>query len=423
MKKFFTIVLLSTVISLQAQTPDSVTIGASYANKGYYTLNTMNDTIVPHNDWDIAVASYALFTVSIRINAGFGVELYKSAGDTTAWSSLDTTGLQGGVTWIRCHDSDTSFEPSAFETGATGHPNYGWGNYNSVTHDVIGDKIYVVRLAGPTAVFKKVWIKKFNAVNNSIEIRVANLDNTSDNMVIVFRNTNKNYSEVSLATGTIMDREPAKGSFDLVFEKYETDLGGGYYYPVTGVKSNQGVKVTKASQILPSAAYSNWYSNYYPSATNMIEIGYDWKTFDMGTFQWTIEDSLSYFVQDLQGDVYQITFTGFGGSTDGKSVFNVRQVGWVSVEEQGNTIANFNIYPNPASDFINMAYTMDNAFETATLHIIDINGKYISSQKLGNNQGFNQTMIDLTSMHLASGVYVAQLIVGNSAATQRFIVR
>lgn len=423
MKKFFTLVFLCTVAAVSAQTADSVTLGASYAGKGYYTIGTGNDTVTVNNDWDIAVASYALMTVSIRINAGFGVELYRSTGDTTAWTTLDTAGLQGGVTWLRCHDSDTSFEPSAFEAYATGHPNYGWGNYNNITHNVIGDKLFVIRLAGTVPVYKKVWIKSFNSMSNSVDIRVSNLDNTSDNSFNIAKNSNKNYSYVALATGMVMDREPLKNSYDLMFEKYETDLGGGTYYNVTGVKSNDGVKVTKANNILPADAYNVWYSTYQPSSTNLIEIGSDWKYFDMGTFQWVIEDSVSYFVEDLQGDVYQIWFTGFSGSGTGKSVFNVRQAGWVSVEEQGNSIANFNVYPNPAADFINVAYTMDNEYNSAVLNILDVNGKFISSQKLGNNLGFNQSLIDLTALHLSGGVYVAQVVVGNSAATQKFIIR
>jgi hypothetical protein len=418
MKKFFTIALFFTIGGLYAQTPDSVTIGAGYAGKGYYTLATGFDTVTANTDWDIAIASYALQTVSIRLNAGFGVELYKAAGDTSNWATLDTAGLQGGINWIRCHDSDTSFEPSAFETGATGHPNYGWGNYNSITHDVNGDKLFVIRLAGPTAVYKKVWIKKFNAMGNSIDIRVANLDNSNDNSFTVTRNTGKNYIYVALGSGTALDREPAKDSYDLMFERYETNVG--IYYPVTGVKANQGVKVTQADAMLPDDAVTNWYANFYPSATNMTEIGHDWKIQPPPV--WTMVDSLSYFIEDLQGDVYQLWFTAFGGSTNGKYVFNVRQVGFVAVEEQGNNLANFMLYPNPTTDFITLSYTINNDFNTATLNIMDLNGKLITSQKLANNQGFNQTTLGLASYNLAPGIYAAQVVVGNAATTQKFII-
>lgn len=417
MRRLFTLIACVSFIQLNAQTPDSVILGAAYAGRAYYNIGTMNDTIIPNNDWDIAIASNQLYTVSVRINAGKGVELYKFSGDTTSWATLDTAGLQGGVTWVRCHDSDTSFEPSAFEAGATGHPNYGWGVYNNITHDVVGEKLFVIRLYGGSG-WKKVWIKKFNSVANSMTFRVADLDNNNDNTFTVFKNTNKNYTQVTLSSATILDREPAKGSYDLIFDQYETNVG--IYYPVTGVRSNEGVKVTQANDILPDDALTNWYNNYYPSSTNMIEIGHDWKTF---AGSWTIEDSTSYFVEDLQGDVYQIWFTGFVGSSAGKYYFNVRQAGWVSVEDENQTIANFNVYPNPVADVFNVAYTLNNEFDHATLTIMDVNGKLMFNQVLANNQGFNNTLLDAHSMNLSSGIYVARLQVGNSSSALKFIVR
>lgn len=417
MRRLFTVIACLSFFQLYAQTPDSVTLGAAYAGRAYYSLGTMNDTIIPNNDWDIAVASNQLYTVSVRINAGKGVELYKFSGDTTSWASLDTAGLQGGVTWIRCHDSDTSFEPSAFEAGATGHPNYGWGVYNSITHDVVGEKLFVIRLYGGSG-WKKVWIKNFNSVANSMTFRTADLDNNNDTTFTVFKNTNKNYTQVTLSTSNILDREPAKGSYDLIFDQYEANVGT--YYPVAGVRSNEGVKVTQANDIIPSDAYSIWYSTYYPAATNMTEIGHDWKTF---AGSWTIEDSTSYFVEDLQGDIYQVWFTGFVGSGMGKYVFNVRQAGWVSVENENNTIANFNVYPNPVADAFNVAYTIDNEFNTATFTLMDIHGKIIYTELLGNNFGFNTLMLDAKTMHLTSGIYIAKLQIGNASSTLKFIVQ
>ncbi len=420
MKRFFTIFLLGTVLSIQAQTPDSVSIGAGYAGKGFYTIGTGFDTVIANNTWDIAIATYGIQTASVRINGGFGVQLFRyEGGDTTAWTSLDTAGMGTSVNWLHCFDSDTSFEPSAFEYPLAAHPDYGWGLYNNITHDVVGSRLFVIKTFGGT--YKKVWIKNQKAIGNTITIRIANLDNSNDVTTVYSKAaTSKNYLYVDLSTATLTDPEPVNTSFDLMFGKYEADLGGGMHYLVTGVMSNQDIKVTEANTILPADAYNVWYNSYYPSATNMTEIGYDWKVF---TGVWTIVDSLSYFVEDLQGDVYQIWFTGFGGSSNGKSVFNVRQAGWVSVEENGNSIANFNIYPNPATDFINVAYTIDNEFETATLNIVDMHGQFISSQKLGNNHGFNQTMVNVAGLNLSSGIYVAQIVVGNSSATQRFIIR
>ncbi len=421
MRKLFTLGMFVLGMGLHAQTPDSVSIGAGYTGKGFYTLGTGADVVILNNTWDIAIATYGIQTASVRINGGFGVQLFRyDGGDTTAWSSLDTAGLGAGTNWLRCFDSDTSFEPSAFEYPSASHPDYGWGLYNNVTHDVVGKKVFVLKTVG--GAYKKVWIKNQRAIGNTITIRMADLDNNNDTTVTFSKNVaSKNYVYVDVAAAVLTDNEPANTSFDLMFARYEANLGGGMYYPVTGVMSNDGIKVAEAGAILPNDAYNNWYNLYFPNSTNMTEIGHDWKIQPPPV--WTMVDSLSYFVEDLQGDVYQVWFTAFGGSTNGKYVFNVRQAGWVSVQEENNTIANFSIYPNPASEFINVAYTLDNEFTEATLNIIDLNGKFITSKILSNNQGFNQIMIDLVGLNLSSGLYIAQVGVGNNFASQRFIIK
>lgn len=420
MKRIFTLFLIATSIGIQAQTADSVSIGGGYPNRAFYTLGTASDVTILNNNWDIAVAVYSTQTASIRINGGFGVQLFRAeAGDTTAWSTLDTAGLSSSANWLRCYDSDTSFEASAFEYPGVSFPNYGWGIYNTITHDVLGVKLFVIKTVAGT--FKKVWVKNQNAVANSITIRTANLDNSNDTTFTLGKTaTSKNYKYYNFTTGVLDDTEPANTSYDLMFARYETDLGGGMYYPVTGVLSNDGIKVTEARYILPVQALAVYYSTYYPSSVNMTEIGNDWKAFS-GT--WVIEDSLSYFVEDINGDIYQITFTGFVGSGAGKYLFNVTQAGWASVEDNGTSIANFNVYPNPAADFINVAYTIDNEFDVATLSILDLNGKLITTQKLGNNNGFNSTQIDLSALNISSGIYIANVQVGNASSTQKFIVR
>ena len=55
-------------------------------------------------------------------------------------------------------------------------------------------------------------------------------------------------------------------------------------------------------------------------------IGSDWKSFDMGTFSYVIEEDLSYFIKKGESDIYQLIFTGTDGSATGKMVFKVEKV-------------------------------------------------------------------------------------------------
>jgi hypothetical protein len=233
--------------------------------------------------------------------------------------------------------------------------------------------------------------------------------------------TNKSFIYYSFVNDSTYDLEPAIDSYDLIFTKHAGDyLMNDMFVPnqaVTGVEINHGVAVAEADNILPdNAMYTN-----YTLTDDLQGIGARWKQLNM-SFQWVVEDSLSYFIQDVDSNIWQIRFTGFVGSSAGKYKFQKRQVGWASVENESGKLANFNVFPNPTSDFINLAYTINQDFDQATLSILDINGKAVITQALANEPGFNQTMLDLTSFNLAPGVYIARVQVGDYAGTQKFII-
>jgi len=51
-------------------------------------------------------------------------------------------------------------------------------------------------------------------------------------------------------------------------------------------------------------------------------IGSDWKSFDMATFTYVVEEDLCYFVKRGE-EIYKIIFTGTDGSASGKIVFDI----------------------------------------------------------------------------------------------------
>ena len=66
----------------------------------------------------------------------------------------------------------------------------------------------------------------------------------------------------------------------------------------------------------PSPAWlANWDKNPYST------IGYDWKSFNLGTFQYDILDSLSYFVAAKNDTAYQLQFLEFPGGSTGNIKF------------------------------------------------------------------------------------------------------
>ncbi len=421
MKKLFTGILsLMAFFQLHAQpwVADSVIIGTGYVNKAFYSFQNGTVSTVQNNNWDLSIAVYSTMTASIRINGAFGTRLWQyTAGDTTAWNTLDTTGLATGTGWNECFDSDTSFEPSAFEYNMNGHPNYGWGVYNSVTHDVDGIALFVAKSYSGS--YKKIWIKNQKASNNTMTIRMANLDGTNDTTITFSKTyTNKNYVYLSLNNLSINDIEPANNLYELIFDRYNAYLNPpGAYYPVTGVRLNRNIQASEALNIHPDDA--NYTS--FPFSNNMTIIGHDWKI--QPPPAWTMVDSLSYFVVDASGNIWQIYFTGFTGNSSGKYYFNKRQVAFASLEDDANHTLKVSVYPNPASELLQILYSNETSANGA-LQVFDMNGKVVYNAMLPPTYGNLQTLIcQPKQLGWTNGVYVAHITVNGKTAVQKLIIQ
>lgn len=430
MKKFLLAAcILGGIIPSQAQgwISDSVTIGAGYANRNFYSLENGQVGSVLFNNRDFLVDVTAMYSASIRINGGFNAALYKyTAGDTADWASLDTTGLTAGNGWLRARDSRESITPSAFEAGATGHPNYGWGEYNDITHNVTGNALFVYKTVGTgapgTSQWKKVWIKDLSASTAAYTILVADLNGANEQTITISKQgaTGKNFIYYSFATGQTYNDEPAAESYDLVFSKFEDEysfMGGTSIQAVTGVEVAPGALVAKAAGILPDDANSGDFT----LTDYLYGVGADWKVVNTQTFLFDIEDSLSYFIQDQAGSIWQIRFTGFVGSSAGKYRFDKRKVAWASVEEVEGLNA-WTVFPNPAAEQVSVLFT-SNVADNAQFNLTDLNGRTVLAQNFAANKGLNQYSVDLGSENLPAGIYVATLRAGNVLKTTKLIIR
>jgi len=402
--------LLSVLIGFAslAQTEVSLTLDASYTKKVFYSFENGEVGSMRNDNWDIAIATYSTQTASIRINGGFGAELFQyTGGDTASWNNLDTAGLSTLTNWNQCRDNQSAFEPSAFEANASGHPDYGWGKYNSVTHNVVGTSLFVLKTV--VGDYKKVWIKEQIAIGNSIQIEVADLDNTNNYSKTINKSVgSKNYVYLNLATETLMDNEPSNQTYDLVFTKYEGLAGPNAYYPLTGVVLNRGVKSAEVRGLpvedadLATALFTE----------DIDVIGSDWKSFNMDIFQWKLQDSLSYFVEDLKGNIWHLWFTDWEGASTGNLKFMQQLVVTSNVSELENK-SGIKIYPNPATE----NFTLQLNEEVTQLSIFDVTGKMVY---VNNNLNFNE--LNLSATELGSGLFLVQTK-GKTIETQKLFIK
>jgi hypothetical protein len=77
------------------------------------------------------------------------------------------------------------------------------------------------------------------------------------------------------------------------------------------------------------------------------------------------------------------------------------------------------VYPNPASDYVNIAIQTETAGE-AEVSIIDMTGKVIGTRTYDMNTG--ASVLSFNTSNTPAGIYILQVILGNSIAQKRIII-
>lgn len=376
-------------INVNAQTTDTVSQGAGYANQVWYNIQNGIKHTSSKNNWHLAFETVNQSS-SIHINSSIGVELWLHAtADTSQWSTLDTNGISN---WTKYYNSNITWSKGAFNAPANPNNQFdlGWGTYSMITHTVTGDRIFIAKISAND--YKKIWIKSL--ASGTYTFRYANLDNTNDVTTSITKSgyNTKNFIYYNLNTQQIVDREPANNTWDLAFTQYIEFIPSAYL--VTGVLHNKNIESVKAYPV-DETIYTNWGNHTFAEDINII--GYDWKSFNNQTFQWTIADSTVYFIKDLNNNIWKLVFTGFGGSSNGNYIFTKELLSATGINQEQNTSFT-QVYPNPCNDILNIISNNLNRIE-----IIDLGGRKIYEENV-SSIGMVNTQISVKS--LPKGIYI-----------------
>lgn len=417
-------------VLVSAQTKDSIEMGAGYSNDVYYSFENGQVKKEANNNWDLGFRT-GFRTDGIFINsvssstpgAGRNVSLYLyPKSDISGWSTFDTSGISVAP-WPEFDNTDTSWEFGAFNRQVGAFPDFSWGIYNPVTKIVEGDSLYLLKIvSGANTYYKKLQIidKNFGVWH----FRYANVDGTNEvsDSIVTSSSAAKLLDYYSIIDEAQVSREPdSLKDWDIMFTRYEEfgAGGGNVYYPVTGVFSKLGVRVAEVRNVdLTTFNYTTLNDTDYK--VNKSQIGSDWKQFDNGTFQWTIEDSLAYFVKLQNGAIWRLEFEKFGGSGNGRVVFRKTKVqNATGIKNPVAPVASFNVYPNPTKGDMTLVYeNLDNSVKN-TLSIFDMTGKLIESHSLESAPGFYTTPLSVA--HLPSGLYIVTLENAGYKVSQKLI--
>lgn len=408
---FTAITLICT--GLLAQVQKEVVTGTGYANDVYYSLETGTVTTVDRDNWDIAFVTQVM-SVSVLANNGSGVELYTYPdGTIDDWASLDTTGID----WTPMYNSLETFDMGAFNANSIPGDDfdYGWGRYNMATHVISGDSLFVIKTV--SGAYKKMAIIQKNPIANTWQFKYANLDG-SDEQIDTLEAANyieDYFVHYSIDSTKFIDREPAKADWDMLFTKY---FDYTIPYSVTGILTNDDHVL--AQEVRESGMDQASHSTYKDTAfkSDISIIGSDWKQINE-SFQYDLIDSVVYYLKTLSetdSSYYKIYFTGFSGSMGG-GIYTFMQETMdfaVSVETPGK-VQLFEVYPNPASDRINVVFDLNGQ---ADIEIIDMTGRrvYVTRYNAG---GFTNYSLDVSSLN--SGVFFIRVSAEGESNVLRFI--
>lgn len=234
-----------------------------------------------------------------------------------AAAQIDTSGITG---WPQMYNSMASWEEGAFGVNALGHPDYGWGIYNMITHGVTGDSIFVIKLQDES--YKRLWIVSRTGVVYTL--RHADLDGSNEKEVVIdmANYADKQFVYYNLRGDSIVDEQPLAADWDLLLTKFShTGLGG---YPVTGFLSNDNVTVSVFNAADSATAADATLADTTEWTDSISAIGDSWSKLE--GFSIVPLDTIVYFVKNDSGEIYKMQVTHFeSGAFGGLGRIGIRK--------------------------------------------------------------------------------------------------
>ncbi|MCO5248533.1 MAG: HmuY family protein [Chitinophagales bacterium] len=207
--------------------------------------------------------------------------------------------------------SDLSWE----ETTQADNLEFDFDRSNGSTDSLaIGDwqkhgKIIVIKNSDK---FKKIEMHGLS--NGKYRFRFANLDGFDEVEAEVATDANYNTIMYSLDNAKILNNQPAKNKYDLLFGQYGTHLfdGEGYIpYSVNGVLLNpNGVTAGEVqSKTFDEVDESDINSTILSG--NLDAIGYNWKSYVFTSSQYEVDADRTFIVRDRNGVYFKLHFIDF----------------------------------------------------------------------------------------------------------------
>ncbi len=273
-------------------------------------------------------------------------------------------------------------------------------------HKVEGSALYAIELGNGT--YKKLFIDEL--AGGIYSFRYADFDGSNLEQKTIDKSayTNQTLAYFSFATNSTVTVEPSTG-WDWVFTRYETTLyssGTPTPYTVTGILTNDNVEAVLADGINPSTVD---HANYTTTIDSLTIIGHDWKSYDFSN-GWEVDADRVYFIKTADSTLYKVQFVDFQGASTGQGTFMKTYIGqWTSIDniQKNSPLEQFQVFPNPASDQVNITFSLAKEQEDMQVQLRDLLGRLLFEKTIDAVSGLNALELNISSFE--AGNYILSL--------------
>lgn len=275
---------------------DEVEMGGDYAKQIYYNLSDSAAVATSdHTKWDVSFEAGAGHN-HMFINGSIGIELMTTA-DT---SFAATCSLPAGISSDSWHYEASSGVPDSSAAG----------NWQQATHE--GSNLFILRI-GTIPPFQYRKLRIVSVDDKAYTIEYGNLAETQCHIAILPKDETRNFIHFTFANG-VMAPEPPKADWDILFTRYQTAImddtvGHVVPYTVNGVLLNPYqttaacITTTNFDGITAATADSLTFTGYQDV------IGYDWKTYNNGTY--IVNTARCFLIRTQRGQLWKLHFVGW----------------------------------------------------------------------------------------------------------------
>ena len=132
----------------------------------------------------------------------------------------------------------------------------------------------------------------------------------------------------------------------------------------------------------------------------------------------TLEDSFGFDFIGVEFFFDIVDFEGFGLTTSigfSMGFFGI-STGFFS---EALTETSFNVYPNPASDLVNISFEGENT--DYSISLMDIQGRVISSREIANASG--EQVVSFSTENVAKGSYIVTVTSNGATTTKNVVIK